>query len=210
MKNATKYVEALRGLIKSLSRESRPAQLVKMEPLAAFVRGSLSYDVPDSRADEAVRAINREFVNLNELRVATELELQDLIGPRYPAVEERVAMMTACLNAIFEKEHTLSLDRLRAISKKDARQFLRELPLMHPFVEAYVMMYALESPCMPMDQETLAYLREEREVFDEKTTIEDAQRFIENNFKGEECYELFVGLRRAVYGESGRSKKKNR
>ena len=32
---------------------------------------------------------------------------------RYPAIEQRVAMITRSLNDIFEREHTLSLDRLK-------------------------------------------------------------------------------------------------
>ena len=54
---------------------------------------------------------------------------------------------------IFESEHTLSLDRLNTLSKRDARQFLRELPEMHPFVEAYVMLFAFDGHAVPVDDE---------------------------------------------------------
>ena len=42
-----------------------------------------------------MQAIEQEFVDLNELRVATDLEIQELLGARYPQIEERVAMITA-------------------------------------------------------------------------------------------------------------------
>ena len=96
-----------------------------------------------------IKAIGKEFVDLNELRVATDLEIQELLGVRYPAIEERVAMITQCLNDIFEREHTMSLDRLKTVSKRDARQFLRELPGMQPFVEAYVMLMAFDGTAFP-------------------------------------------------------------
>ena len=112
----------------------------------------MSFDVPDGRADDAMAAIGREFVDLNELRVATELEVQEMLGTRYPGIERRVSMITQALNAIFEKEHTLSLDRLKTISKRDARQFLRDLPDMHPFVEAYVMLFAFDGHAVPIDE----------------------------------------------------------
>src|SRR5271156_470801 len=135
MKNATKHADELRSLFKKLMRDEKPPPRETMDALQALVRGAMSYDVPDSKAGDAMKAINDEFVDLNELRVATDLEIQELLGVRYPEIERRVAMITQGLNQIFEKEHTLSLDRLKGISKREARQFLRDLPDIHPFVE---------------------------------------------------------------------------
>jgi len=207
MKNASKYLEILKTLCRSFQREGKVAPQEKMDPLRSLVRGAMSYGVSDARADEAMRHIDREFVNINELRVATELEVQEMLGTRYPAIEQRVELITRCLNAIFEKEHTLSLDRLKTISKRDARQFLRDLPGINPFVEAYVTLFAFEGAAVPLDEEMLAYLREEG-MFDEKTSIEDAQRFIENNIKAEESYDFYVCLRRACSSDARAKKKK--
>jgi endonuclease III len=172
MKNATKYAEELRHLYKRLLKEHKPGALEPLEPLEALVRGAMSYDVSDNRAEDAMKAIGREFVDLNELRVATDLEIQELLGVKYPEIEHRVGMITQCLNMIFEKEHTLSLDRLKSVSKRDARQFLRDLPEIHPFVEGYVMLYALDGHAMPMDAEITAYLKEQ-EVIEEESTVEE-------------------------------------
>src|SRR3982751_51666 len=123
--------------MRRLLKEHKPEPREPQEALKALVRAAMSFDMPDAKADEAMRLIDREFVDLNELRVATDLEIQELLGTRYPAIERRVAMITQSLNNIFEREHTLSLERLKDISRRDARQFLRELPDIHPFVEAY-------------------------------------------------------------------------
>jgi endonuclease III len=207
MKNATKHADTLKSLLRSLLREGKPPPFERQDPLKALVRGAMSYDVSDTKAEEAMKHIEREFVHLNELRVATELEVQELLGVRYPAIEERVGMITKCLNAIFEKEHTLSLDRLKTISKRDARQFLRDLPDINPFVEAYVMLFGFEGAAVPLDNEMTAYLREE-DVFDEKINVEDGQRFLEHNLKAEECYEFYCVVRRALRSEKGRKKAK--
>src|SRR5262245_46493051 len=106
MKNATKHAEQLRSLYRKLLKGGKPEPMQKLDPLKALVRGAMSFDVSDSRADEAMRAIDREFVDLNELRVATDLEVHEFLGTRYPAIEKRVAMITQSLNHIFEKEHT--------------------------------------------------------------------------------------------------------
>src|SRR3954470_16345202 len=171
MKNATKHAETLKSLLKKLTKDHKSEPRPVQEPLKALVRGAMSYDVPDARAEEAMKAIDKEFVDLNELRVATDLEIHELLGVRYPLIEKRVAMITQSLNAIFEKEHTLNLDRMATISKRDARQFLRELPDVHPFVEAYVMLYAFDGHTIPVDQQTVDYLTGE-DVLEPETSVE--------------------------------------
>lgn len=207
MKNATKHAEELRSLFKKLLKEHKPEPREPMDPLKALVRGAMSFDVSDHRADEAMKAIEKEFVDLNELRVATDLEIQELLGQRYPAIERRVAMITQSLNNIFEREHTLNLDRLKTISKRDARAFLRELPDVHPFVEAYVMLYGFDGHAVPLDDQMLEFLRGE-EIIDEQTNLEDSQRFVEHHIKHEESHNFFVALRAAAASEGGRSRKK--
>jgi endonuclease III len=206
MKNATKHAEELRSLYRKLLKEHKPEPREPMDPLKALVRGAMSFDVSDDRADQAMRAIDKEFVDLNELRVATDLEIQELLGQRFPNIEKRVAMITQSLNNIFEREHTLSLDRLKTISKRDARAFLRELPDVHPFVEAYVMLYGFDGHAIPLDDQMLEYLRGE-EIIDEQTNLEESQRFIEHHIKHEESHGFFVSFRAAAQ-EGGRAKKK--
>src|SRR5277367_1309964 len=160
MKNATKHAETLKALSRRLSKEHKPVPRVSMDPLQALVRGAMSFDVSEAKVDEIMSHIEKEFVDLNELRVATDLEIQELLGTKYPLIEQRVAMITQSLNAIFEKEHTMSLDRLRTLNKRDARQWVRELPHIHPFVEAFVMLTSFECHAIPVDDEILNYLRE--------------------------------------------------
>jgi endonuclease III len=196
MKNATKHADGLKSLHKRLLKEGKPEPKAPLDPLIALVRGAMSYDVGDSRVEDIMKAITKEFVDLNELRVATDLEIQELLGSRYPDIERRVAMITQSLNDIFEREHTLSLDRLKNVSKRDARQFLRELPEITPFVEAYVMLMAFDGHCVPVDEDMLQLLRD-HEIVEEEAKIEDAQKFVEHHLKAEEVYDFFILARGA-------------
>jgi hypothetical protein len=205
MKNAGKHADDLRALMKRLVKEYKPAERQPQEALKALVRGAMSFDVADARVDEIMRHIDTEFVDLNELRVATDLEIQEMLGARYPDIERRVAMITQSLNNIFEREHTMSLDRLKTISKRDARQFLRELPEIHPFVEAYVMLFAFDGHAFPTDDETLDFLKGHH-VVEDSTSLDECQRFVEHHLKAEECRDLFLSLRKAV-GEGAKKKK---
>ncbi|MDB5173590.1 MAG: hypothetical protein JWN51_2363, partial [Phycisphaerales bacterium] len=78
MKNASKRADDFKSLSRRLMKENKSEPREPQEALKALVRGAMSFDVPDSRADEAVRLLDREFVDLNELRVATDLEIQEL------------------------------------------------------------------------------------------------------------------------------------
>jgi endonuclease III len=197
MKNATKHADDLKALYKKLARDCKPEPKPTYEPLDALVRGAMSYDVSDTRAAEAVKAIAKEFVDLNELRVATELEIQELLGTRYPAIEERVALITSALNAIFEKEHTLSLDRMKTISNRDTRQFLRDLRGMNSFVEGYVMLFGCDAPAIPLDESMAAFLKQ-KEIVEEEMPTPEVQKFIEHHTKSEDHYEMYIAIRRAA------------
>ena len=196
----------MKSLLKKLLKEQKPAPKEPIDPLHALVRGAMTFDVPDNKAEDAMKAINREFVDLNELRVATDLEIQEMLGTRYPQIEKRVAMITQALNRIFEKEHTLSLDRLKTLNKKDARDFLKGLPESHPFVESYVMLFAFDGACVPTDEDTVAALTD-LGIVEPETPADEVQKFIEHSIKADDCYETLVCLRRLA-SDSVKAKKK--
>jgi hypothetical protein len=207
MKTVPKYADELKSLFKRLRKGEKPPPLEALDPLRALVRGAMSYDVEDERADQAMALIEQEFVDLNELRVATDLEVQELLGARYPEIEKRVALITQTLNYIFEHEHTMSLERLRTLNKREARQFLKEIPDIHPFVEAFIMLHALEGNCIPLDQKMLDYLAQSGAV-DPALSLEEAQRFVEHHIKAEDAYEFYRLVRTAAAGGAEATAKK--
>jgi endonuclease III len=201
MKNVTKRVEELKSLLRKLLKARKPEPMQKLEPLAALVRGALSANVPDAKVEEVLAIIGREFVDLNELRVATELEMQELLGARYPGIEQRATFIAHALNDIFEREHTLNLERLKTLNRKDVRQFIHDLPGIEPFVEAYVMLFAFEAIAVPVDQAMLDYLIR-ADVIAEGLSIVDAQKFLENHLKSGECYDFYVLVRGEALGRA--------
>src|ERR1700712_45318 len=125
MKNASKHAESLKALLKKLvkDRPERP----EMNPLTAIVRGTLSMEADDGLVDEAMAKIDTEFVDLNELRVATELEVADLIGDHHPRIDEKSTIIRTTFHAIFDREQVLKLDRVKELKKAEVRQFLKDM-----------------------------------------------------------------------------------
>ena len=197
MKNAGKHAEELKSLLKKLTKDGKAPPRTPMDPMRALVRACFSFDTLDTKADEVLAVFDKEFVDLNELRVATDLEIIEFVGNRVPDAERRVTMCTQALNYIFEREHTLTLERIKALPKKEIRQFYRDLPDPHPFVDAYVMLYGYEGSAVPLDEETRRYLID-NDVLADDAPLDEAQKFIENHLKAEECYEFFHAVRKAV------------
>jgi endonuclease III len=207
MKNATKHAEALKSLAKKLLKEHKPAPRTVIDPLRAMVVGIFSYDAPDDAVAEAMKALDGEYCDLNELRVATELEVQDILGVKYPHVDEKTSLMKTVLGHIFEKEAVLNLERLKTLKKNELRQFYREIPDVPPFVEAYTMMFGYDQPAFPIDPLTLDWLKEHGAV-EPDSTLEEAQKFVESTLKGEDCYEFYAAIRLAWPFEELKKKKK--
>jgi hypothetical protein len=62
---------------------------------------------------------------------------------------------------------------------------------------------------VPIDQQMLEFLVE-HEIFEQGTTVADAQRFLENHLKAEECYEFYMACRAAAQESANDDKKKKK
>ena len=192
MKNAGKHAEELKVLCKKLVKEKpeRP----DMEPLKAIVRGTLSMDADDMLVDEALEKINVEFVDLNELRVATELEVVDLLGEEHPKIDEKATIIRATMHGIFDREQTMKFERIIELKKAEIRQFFRDLETMPPFVEAFVALHAFDISAFPIDESTLDYLIDS-DVIEESASMEEAQAFLEGHIKSDDMYGTYLAIR---------------
>lgn len=192
MKNAGKHADELKALCKKLVKD-RPAR-PELEPLVAIVRGALSMDADDLLVDEAMEKINNEFVDLNELRVATELEVVDLLGEEHPRIDEKATIIRSTMNGIFDREQTLKFDRIQELKKGEIRQFFRDMETMPPFVEAFVSMHAFDVAAFPIDESTMDYLID-MDILEDEVTAEEAQQFVENHVKADDMYGTYLAIR---------------
>jgi hypothetical protein len=192
MKNSGKHADELKALCKKLVKD-RPAR-PELEPLVAIVRGTLSMDADDMLVEEAMEKITAEFVDLNELRVATELEVVDLLGEAHPKIDEKATIIRSTMHGIFDREQTLKFDRIQELKKNEIRQFFRDMETMPPFVEAFVSMHAFDIPAFPLDESTLDYLID-TDVVEEDVSLEEAQQFVESHIKADDMYGSYLAIR---------------
>ena len=198
MKNVAKHAEKLKPFQKKLLKDFEPPDKEPLAPLPAVVRGILSFDAPESKVESALKSLDKEFVDLNELRVATELELVSVIGPRYPHVQRRATMLRDSLNGIFADHETLNLQALTDLKRKETQDGVSNIAGLSPYVESFVMLYGFDAPAVPTDDAMLALLRD-AEVVEPESTAEEAQKFLEDKLKADEMYPFFAALRERAF-----------
>jgi endonuclease III len=206
MKNASKHAETLKALLRKIAKDK--SERPEIDPIRAVVRGVLAMDADDATVDDALTRLDAEFVDLNEFRVATELEVADILGEHIPRIDEKAAALRTTLHAIFDAEQTMKLDRLRDMKKAEIRQYLKDLGSLPPFAEAFVAVTAFDIAAFPVDESIHDYLIDE-EIVEPDATLEETQNFLESYIKADDIYGAFLAIRdKALVHESKKGKKK--
>ena len=163
------------------------------EPLLGqFVRAFMQWEATCAKAVQAVRRLEQGVVDFNELRVCMPGELVRLMGERYPRAEERARRLRAALNAIYAREHKVSLERLNEMSKRESRDYLESLDGTPRFVAARVSLLGLAGHMAPVDGRIHKRLVE-RGIIEADSTPETAAAALERKVRAAEmpeCYAL--------------------
>jgi hypothetical protein len=199
MKNAGKHADALKALYKKLSREGKVLEKPKLDPVRAIVYSALLSGCSIKRVDDALKKLDEEFVDFNELRVATELEVADLVGEDYPGIEDRTSVIRNVLHGIFDRENSYKLEKVQELKKAELRDYLRGLPMITPFVEGFITQVCFDHAAIGVDEEMLGYLVDE-EIVEPDTELEECQTFLEANIKADDCWPFFVLLQKEALG----------
>ena len=153
----------------------------------ALVRGAMSFDVADARADDAMQR-DRAASSSTSTSCASPptWRSRSCSASRYPEIEQRVAMITQALNNIFEREHTLSLDRLKD-DQPARRAAVPPRAAGHPPVRRGVRdALRLRRPRLPDRRRRCSRTCATRRSSRTSTSLEDAQKFVEHHLKAEE------------------------
>jgi len=176
MKNARKYERAARKLLSVRGRTPRrPAEAD--DPVAGLVRAVLEADGAHKRADKAMDALRKEYVDLNELRVAPPREVAELLGKDYPLGRRKAEEIATALNNLFRRANALSFDHAKPMTKRDLRRHLGELGL-GPYAAAWLMLYVFGGHAIPLDETLLECLQMDHYVHPE-ADLADVQGFLE-------------------------------
>jgi hypothetical protein len=169
------------------------------DPVTQCILGILSRDVPESKAREALDRIHGLVVDYNELRVVPPIELAEMLG-EYPDVRLKSEDISRALNKVFALHHSVTLDHLFGMPKKEVSAYLEDLDGLEDYTRARVRLLALQQHAVPLDEAMWAYARQ-HEIVDRRCPLGEAQAFLERQIAESDALEFYALLHRQAWSE---------
>ena len=144
MKNSKEYSKKIQRLYRSLSRKYPKVQkVIHDKPADAIIYAIISSELSEKATAAAIKKFADYFVDLNDLRVSRTEEIVEMLGGNTSVTRTIASTITTVLRAVFNEYHKLSLDVLKKIGKRPARQILEKLEGTSRFVVDYCMLTSL-------------------------------------------------------------------
>ena len=210
MRNGTQYAKRLQRVYKQLCKQV-PAEVVDkfpmadLSPIEQLVYAQIAAETTPAQAAKAFRQLLREMIDLNEVRVSTAREIANVIESGVPNALACGRHIRQSLNAVFERENRVSLDRLRDCGRREARQYLDALPGTTPYVAASVMLWSIGGHAIPVGQRLLNALCEQNLV-DPGADISVVQGFLERNIAAADAKHFTLATEALIQGQKGSAK----
>jgi endonuclease III len=206
MKNSREYARKVRKLYSALKRHYPKVESVTYdEPVEAVVYAILSENMTEPAARSASKRFADYFVDLNDLRVARPEEIIEVLGADASVARNIAATLARALLAIFDQYNANSLEALKKIGKRPAKQILEKLDGVSHFVVNYCMLTSLQGHAIPLTQKMVEYLRS-NELVDPQANEQDIEGFLARQISAKDAYEFYALLR--AESESPKLKKK--
>lgn len=195
MKDGTLYAGKLKKAF-SKQRQASPAGEIP-EPDDPVRRLALAILGEDSGEDEAAAAIDRllgVMVDWNEVRVSTPDQVFRAMGEKPADGVEKARRLSRALHGVYLHEHKISLERLRNLGRREAREYLEALEGVNDYSAAAVMLWSLGGHAIPVNDALHRALRDAGLVHESATRVE-VQAFLERNIPAAQAKEFCLVMR---------------
>lgn len=210
MKNSKEYSKKIQSLFRSLKRKYPKAQEVSYENIEdALVYSVISEKMNEKKAESAIRRFGEYFVDLNDLRVSRVEEITEMLGENTPLAREIASRITRVLQNIFNDYHKISLEALKKIGKRPARQILEKIDGSSRFVVYYCMLTSLHGHAIPLTEDMIEYLRN-NDLVDSNADEQQIAGFLAKQISAKNGYEFYALLRGESEKSGGRKKTKTK
>ncbi len=210
MKNSKDYAKKIQRLHRSLIRKyPKVKKVIHDEPADAIVYAIISAELSKNATESAIKRFADYFVDLNDLRVSQTEEIVEMLGEDTPVTRTMASTITMVLRAVFNEYHKVSLEALKKIGKRPARQILEKLEGTSHFAVDYCMLTSLQGHAIPLTKGMIEYLTSKELVYPNA----DEQRiggFLAKQISAKKGYEFYALLRRESETRRSKKKKKNK
>ncbi len=196
MRNSKDYSRKIQNLYHTLSHKHGKVQKVSHEQIIdAIVHGIVSAHLTEKEAESAIKKFAEFFVDWNDLRVSRAEEIIEALGGDTPATRTIASTITKVLTGIFNDHHKLSLETLRKMGKRPARQAIEKIDGVSRFVVDYCMLTSLQGHAIPLTEAMMDYLKSS-ELVDADADHEQIEGFLAKQVPARNGYEFYCLLRR--------------
>lgn len=206
MKNSKTYAERIKKLHRALKAKGDKVEALSFDdPIDSLVYGIVAEKASTSRAKNVSKQFLRHFVDLNDLRVARPEEIVEVFGKDTGEVRQVANTLVRVLGSIFEKQSNLTLEPLKKLGKRQAKQELEAIDGITHFSVNLSMLTALQGHTIPLTQKMIAYLKMHELVCPEADD-HDIEGFLTKQIAAKDGYSFYALLR--VESESPQINKK--
>jgi|CXWL01.1.fsa_nt_gi endonuclease III len=195
MKDGTHYADRLKKAYSKVKHGISEADIPEPgDPIRCLAVGILGSDNGPSRAERQLNKALGVVVDWNEIRVSNVHEVAVLLGDTGTESLRRCQNLLDALHTIYDRENRVSLDRLKSLGRREARQYLETIKGVDEYAVAYVVLWSFGGHAIPVWNQVLGILREADLVHPTATRAE-IQAFLERNVPAADAkaFSLAVG-----------------
>ena len=125
----------------------------------------------------------------------------------FPDARLKCEDISRALNAIFALEHTVSLERLSGMSRKEAQTYLDKIDGLEAYTRARIRLLGVRQHAIPLDEAMWALARREK-IVAAKCTLDEAQQFLERYVAEEDAVDFVALFKKHAWNELGSAVRK--
>ena len=208
MKNSKDYSKKIQQLYRSLSRKYPKVQKVSHENVIdAVIYAVISADMSEKQTDSIIKKFTEYFVDWNDLRVSRAEEIVEVMGKDTTATTDIALALNKILTCIFNDYHKVSLETLKKIGKRPAKQALEKIDGITRYMVDYSLLTALGGHAIPLTDGMIKYLRS-NELVNPDADDQQVGGFLAKQISARNGYEFYALLRHE--SESAKEKRKTK
>lgn len=190
-------------MYRTLSHKYPKVQRVSHDEIVdAVVHAIVSELSTERQAESAMGRFAECFVDWNDLRVSRAEEIVEVLGSDTPATRSIASTIIKVLTGIFDEHHKISLEVLRKIGKRPARQALEKMDGISRFVIDYCMLTSLRGHAVPLTAKMAQYLKD-NDLVDPEADEQEIEGFLAKQIPAKNGYEFYALLRRESEAADG-------
>lgn len=204
MKNSKDYTKKIISLYQSLKSAKTTPEVVRKTPtppelvhalvLDAVIYGIISEKITLKETETVLKKFSEYFVDWNDLRVSRIEEIAELLGADTPENRQTAMTLTKVLQRVFNENNQMSMESIRKLGKRQARQKLEKIEDLSKFVIDYCMLTSLDSHAIPLTERMVEYLKR-NELVNENADEPTIEGFLSKQISAKNGYEFYLLLR---------------